>query len=242
MVSCPAMLGDRTCRRRVRKLYLAPGRKDFACRHCCDLCDRSQREDAWTRALSKAQAIRVRLGGSAAMHHPFPAEPKRMRWKTYRLYAGEVGRIVGGELECRPGRFCSRHVGAARIVASADSLRCKLLRAARITVVRTPRWPRKAARPGRSRRPSARWRRNGPPAITRREASAPPVARRVTASRSVTASRMGRNAARAARRLSQYAAFKVATDNGLVARNLEDGHQLQESTVGQHRRISGNGV
>ena len=79
------MLGDRTCRRRVRKLYLAPGRKDFACRHCCDLCDRSQREDAWTRALSKAQAIRVRLGGSAAMHHPFPAEPKRMRWKTYRL-------------------------------------------------------------------------------------------------------------------------------------------------------------
>ena len=38
-----------------------------------------------TRPLSKAQAIRVRLGGSAAMQDRFPPKPKRMRWKTYRL-------------------------------------------------------------------------------------------------------------------------------------------------------------
>jgi hypothetical protein len=75
----------RACRRRVRKLYLAPGRGYFACRQCCDLCYRSQREDDWTRALSKAQAIRVRLGGSAGISPSFPPKPKRMRWKTYRL-------------------------------------------------------------------------------------------------------------------------------------------------------------
>jgi hypothetical protein len=82
---CPAMVKGQACRPRVRKLYLAPGQHYFACRHCCELCYRSQSEDAWTRALSKAQAIRVRLGGSAAIHKPFPPKPKRMAWKTYRL-------------------------------------------------------------------------------------------------------------------------------------------------------------
>jgi hypothetical protein len=82
---CPGVVAGRRCGRRVRKLYLAPGRAGFACRRCCELCYISQREDKWTRALSKAQAIRVRLGGSAAMHKEFPAKPKRMRWKTYRL-------------------------------------------------------------------------------------------------------------------------------------------------------------
>ena len=38
-----------------------------------------------TRALSKAQAIRVRLGGSTAMQDRLPPKPKRIRWKTYRL-------------------------------------------------------------------------------------------------------------------------------------------------------------
>ena len=82
---CPVVVAGRPCLRRVRKLYLAPGRRYFACRHCCDLGYTSQREDDAHRALSKAQAIRVRLGGSAAMQHPFPPKPKRMRWKTYRL-------------------------------------------------------------------------------------------------------------------------------------------------------------
>jgi hypothetical protein len=69
----------------VRKLYLVPGQKYFACRRCCDLRYASQREDYAHRALSQAQAIRLRLGGSAAMDHEFPPKPKRMRWKTYRL-------------------------------------------------------------------------------------------------------------------------------------------------------------
>jgi hypothetical protein len=81
---CPGLVLE-ACGRRVRKLYLAPGEKYFACRRCCDLCYASQHEDYAHRALSKAQAIRVRLGGSAAMVDEFPPKPKRMRWKTYRL-------------------------------------------------------------------------------------------------------------------------------------------------------------
>ena len=82
---CPGVVAERCCGCRVRKLYLAPGQKSFACRRCSDLCYTSQREDDMTRALSKAQAIRVRLGGSAAISPFFPPKPKRMRWKTYRL-------------------------------------------------------------------------------------------------------------------------------------------------------------
>lgn len=82
---CPVVVAGRACRRRVRKLYLAPGWRYFGCRRCSDLCYTSQREDDMTRALSKAQAIRVRLGGSAGMDQLFPAKPRRMRWTTYRL-------------------------------------------------------------------------------------------------------------------------------------------------------------
>jgi hypothetical protein len=82
---CPIVVAGHACRRRVGKLYLAPGRRYFACRHCCDLAYTSQREDKMTRALSKAQAIRVRLGGSGAIDYQFPPKPNRMRWKTYHL-------------------------------------------------------------------------------------------------------------------------------------------------------------
>ncbi len=103
---CPARLGDRACRRRVRKLYLAPVRTSFACRKCCDLRYASQREDQWTRALSQAQAIRVRLGGSAAMDHSFPAKPKRMRWKTYRLLRARSEELWVRSLNAALGTNC----------------------------------------------------------------------------------------------------------------------------------------
>jgi hypothetical protein len=73
----------------VRKLYLAPGHDYFVCRRCGDLRYTSQREDDAHRLLSKAQAIRVRLGGGAAMNQAFPPKPKHMRWKTYRLLRAE---------------------------------------------------------------------------------------------------------------------------------------------------------
>ena len=46
---------------------------------------KSQREQPYSRALSRAQAIVERLGGTWA--EGFPDKPKRMHWRTYsRLY------------------------------------------------------------------------------------------------------------------------------------------------------------
>jgi hypothetical protein len=82
---CPGMVGDKRCGRRVAVLY-GPGRY-FLCRHCYDLRYESQREDKTQRALTRAQKIRKRLGGSANMTQPFPEKPKGMRWRTYeRLF------------------------------------------------------------------------------------------------------------------------------------------------------------
>jgi hypothetical protein len=73
------------CGRRVAILY-GPGRY-FLCRHCYDLVYESQRENEMHRALRRAQATRVGLGGSANMTKPFPEKPKGMHWNTYdRLF------------------------------------------------------------------------------------------------------------------------------------------------------------
>jgi len=75
---CPA----RGCSRRVAVLY---GGSIFACRHCYNLAYDSQREQPYSRALGRAQAINVKLGG-----HPggdFLDKPRGMHWRTYeRLF------------------------------------------------------------------------------------------------------------------------------------------------------------
>jgi hypothetical protein len=71
---CPA----RNCSRRVAVLYLG---SVFACRHCYQLTYDSQREPAYSRALSREQAIRTRLGGDPA--GDWPGKPKGMHWRTY---------------------------------------------------------------------------------------------------------------------------------------------------------------
>jgi len=73
---CPA----RGCGRRVGVLY---GGGIFACRHCHQLVYESQREQPHDRALRRAQAIRMKLGGSGSMAEPFPDKPKGMHWRTY---------------------------------------------------------------------------------------------------------------------------------------------------------------
>ena len=80
---CPA----RGCGRRVAVLY---GGGIFACRHCHRLAYESQREQRHQRALSLAQAIRRRLGGTANMFEPFPAKPKGMHWRTYERLADKA--------------------------------------------------------------------------------------------------------------------------------------------------------
>lgn len=79
---CSGVVSGRVCGRRVGKLY--EGGRYFLCRHCYDLTYESRRESPRDRALSKAQAIRHRLGGSMSMIHPFPHKPKGMHWRTYQ--------------------------------------------------------------------------------------------------------------------------------------------------------------
>jgi hypothetical protein len=73
---CPAQ----GCSRRVGVIY---GGSIFACRHCHKLAYESQREAAYSRALTRAQAIREKLGGSVNMAEPFPSRPKGMHYRTY---------------------------------------------------------------------------------------------------------------------------------------------------------------
>jgi hypothetical protein len=57
------------------------GEKVFACRHCLRLVYESQREVPHYRALSKAQAIHEKLGGSGIIDEPL-FKPKGMHWRT----------------------------------------------------------------------------------------------------------------------------------------------------------------
>jgi len=73
---CPV----RDCNRRVAVLYCDGV---FACRHCHQLAYESQREAPHSRALSRAQAILEKLGGSGSMAESFPGRPKGMHHGTY---------------------------------------------------------------------------------------------------------------------------------------------------------------
>jgi hypothetical protein len=80
---CPAF----GCYRRVAVLY---GSGLFACRHCHQLAYDSQRETFYDRAMTKAQNIRVKLGGSPGFSDPFPAKPKGMHWRSYQRLAEQA--------------------------------------------------------------------------------------------------------------------------------------------------------
>lgn len=71
---CPAL----GCGRRVATLW---GGEIFACRQCHNLAYESQNETAHSRALTKVQAIRAKLGGDPC--GDFPPKPKGMHWRIY---------------------------------------------------------------------------------------------------------------------------------------------------------------
>jgi hypothetical protein len=70
------------CGRRAAKLYLGHGAL-FACRLCQGLGYRSQLESPRHRAISKAQKLRLRLGGGPSLLDPFSERPRGMHRITY---------------------------------------------------------------------------------------------------------------------------------------------------------------
>lgn len=85
---CPVYRNGVYCGQRVAKLYGAG--KWFACRHCYNLAYQSQNETPLDRLTSKAQKIRMRLGGSASLMEFFPEKPKGMHWRTYERLRAEA--------------------------------------------------------------------------------------------------------------------------------------------------------
>jgi hypothetical protein len=68
------------CDRRVAILYARPF---FACRQCCQLAYKTQRVPAYYRAIFRAQAVHMKLGGSGNLSLPLPAKPKGMHRETH---------------------------------------------------------------------------------------------------------------------------------------------------------------
>ena len=74
--TCPS----RDCRRRAAILYFGDR---LNCRVCQNISYPCQRISPCDRSLARAQAIRVKLGGSVDISEPFPAKPKGMNSFRY---------------------------------------------------------------------------------------------------------------------------------------------------------------
>ena len=67
----------------------------FLCRSCHGLQYKSQYESGWSRAISRAQKLRIRLHGSANLLEPFPARPKHIQHRTYRRLMARDAWLMG---------------------------------------------------------------------------------------------------------------------------------------------------
>ena len=74
----------------VAKLHLPLGAYTFASRRAYRLGYRSQRQTPRDRALTRAQGLRHKLGGSMSLMDPIPAKPKWMRWATYERRVAQI--------------------------------------------------------------------------------------------------------------------------------------------------------
>jgi hypothetical protein len=66
-----------------------PGSERFACRKCYNLSYATRSYDRIDRSNSRAQTIRLKLGGTASLLDGFPSKPKGMWWTTYLRLGGQ---------------------------------------------------------------------------------------------------------------------------------------------------------
>ncbi len=63
------------------------GSGTLACRHCSNFTYQTQRISPLCRSMTRAQLIRMRMGGSPDLDQPFPHRPKGMHEWTYTKLA-----------------------------------------------------------------------------------------------------------------------------------------------------------
>ena len=95
-LACPG------CGRRCLVLY---GGRRFRCRRCVGLPYASQHERRDERLLTRAQDIRMRLGGSGSLMDFFPEKPKGMHWQTYERLRLVSERFAQASLIATARRF-----------------------------------------------------------------------------------------------------------------------------------------
>lgn len=95
------------CQRRCRIVYAGDR---FRCRTCLQLAYSSQYEPSWQRVLTRAQNLRMRLGGPPAVDEPFPPKPKGMHRRTYERLVAEDNRARAVWLQALRGRFLGSHL------------------------------------------------------------------------------------------------------------------------------------
>jgi hypothetical protein len=88
---CPVV----ECGRRVAVLYAG---SLLACRHCYALAYRTQRESADGRALTRAEAIRRRLGWQPGIVNGHGPRPKGMHRTTFEALLAKHERFIGEAL------------------------------------------------------------------------------------------------------------------------------------------------
>jgi len=85
------------CGRRVAILYYS--QSVFACRHCCRLDYRCQRENASDRVFRKTNKIRKKLGWKEGILNPMEGKPKGMHWKTFSKLMQQHNRFLRTSLD-----------------------------------------------------------------------------------------------------------------------------------------------
>jgi hypothetical protein len=101
------------CGRRAAKLYFLSGSL-FQCRLCNHLGYRSQLENPTHRAITKAQRLRVRLGGVPNLLDPLPERPARMHRRTFHKLFNEAAEAQERWIALERDYLHRRYPGALR--------------------------------------------------------------------------------------------------------------------------------